>query len=77
MDHIPVFELEEIPGDITKRLQQYYDENGHRGINNDSFTRYPHLFDWETTDEFNEIDEWFNKKIDCVSVGYVIIHWEW
>lgn len=77
MDHIPVFELEEIPGNITQKLKEYYEENNHRGILNDSFTRYPHLFDWDAMDPHDEISDWFGQRVDLMAVGYVIIHWEW
>lgn len=77
MDNTFVFELSEFPEDIKQKLIEYYKGTDHRGILNDSYSRYPYLFDWQPTVEFNEIDEWLNEKIDCMTVGYVIIHWEW
>ena len=76
MDQIPVFESSELPKFLKAIILKYYEGTDQRDILNNSYTRYPYLFDWQEGYDFKCIDFWFNAKIDCMAVGYVIIHWE-
>jgi hypothetical protein len=77
MKMIPVFDYNELPKDIVDKLIEYYEETDHRDILNNSFTRYPYLFDWDSNDVLNEIDQWFITQGISLKVGHVIINWEW
>lgn len=74
----PVFEYSEMTTEIRQALKSYYEGTDHRAISNDSYTRYPYLFDWEYNEIVNPIlDRWFFLSGASWNDGYVIIHWEW
>jgi hypothetical protein len=72
-----VFEYSEMPENIKKMLIDYYKGTDQRSILNDSYTRYPYLFDFYINCEVDELEKWFHKKMNYESVSYIIIHWEW
>ena len=77
MDIVPVFSTSDIPKDIMEKLKDYYSETDQREILNDSYTRYPYLFDFGESPP-TDIDIWFMKTIyGFCMYDYIIIHWEW
>lgn len=77
----PVIESEEIPKDMREFLCQYYAENDHRPIPNDSYSRYPmgcDIGDGLENDyyNFNNFDEWLVNYLGIIP-SFIIIHWDW
>lgn len=73
-----VFEYNEMPDNIKDLLKKEYEDRSPAvNIYNDSYTRYPYLFDWNWDDDFNILDRWFFLGGASWNMGYVIIHWDW
>jgi hypothetical protein len=74
-----LYDYIEMPDNIRKMLINYYEGTDQRAIVNDSYTRYPYLFDWqeEYAWEITRLDEWFFQNGAKIDDGYVIIHWNW
>ena len=80
MELIPVFYAMHLPDHIKDSLLEYYKETDHRPILNDSYSRFPHLFDFYDPDieddELQELEQWFLEN-GADGHAHVIIHWEW
>jgi hypothetical protein len=74
METKPVFEWQKIPEDIRAGLIIYYRNTGQHPIYNDSFVRYPYLFDLQNG---TPIDDWFIENGAKIEDRYIIIHFEW
>jgi hypothetical protein len=72
---IPVVEYTDLPDDIKERLKNYYAETDHREILNNSYIRYPYLYDFD--DENTNLDKWFIEHIGDEFTEFVIIHFDW
>ncbi len=76
MERIPVFSTTDIPELIIDELKEYYAGTDHRYILNNSYTRYPYLFDFSNQD-LSDLDRWFIGRGVSILDGYIIIKWDW
>ena len=82
MKYIPVFEYDELPEDIRERLREYYAGTDHKALLNNSYSRFPYLFDFDNSVRCrmtaNYLENWFLSHLGGnFEVGYVLIHWDW
>lgn len=76
MERIPVFEYMDLPEAIREALKEYYAGTDHRGILNDSYVRFPYLFDLQTAPD-ETLERYFLENGVTFEDGYVIIHFDW
>jgi len=76
--HLVYNSHEDLPKTIKEALTEYYEGTSHRPINNDTYSRYPYLFDFDGDGEpLTSLDLWFLNNGATVEDCYVIIHWDW
>lgn len=85
----PVFNSCDLPKNIKDGLEAYYANADHPPIGNNSFSRYPYLFDFEQQQHLpiEERKHWINDYTDVdrfllmngaqESDGYCLIYWDW
>ena len=78
---IPVIESMEIPKNLRDIIIQLYVDNDHRGVPNDSYTRYPYGFDLDdgiknNYCKVNDFDKFLIESLGHTP-PYIIIHWDW
>jgi hypothetical protein len=74
-----VFESDQLPSTTLSDLIKYYKGTDQREILNDSYSRYPYLFDFDY-DDLTVLDLWFLNQMpvmDSSNIENIIIHWEW
>lgn len=73
---VPVVEYIDLPEDIREELKTYYAGTDHREILNNSYIRYPYLFDFDDA-ENTTLEKWFVEKIGNKRTEFIIIHFDW
>jgi hypothetical protein len=74
-----IFESDQLPSTTLSDLIEYYKGTDQREILNDSYTRYPYLYDFDY-DDLTVLDLWFLNQMpvmDSSNIENIIIHWEW
>jgi len=74
---VPVVEYLDLPDDVREELKTYYAGTDHREILNNSYIRYPYLYDFDYNEEKTELDKWFIEHIGDNYTEFVIIHFDW
>jgi hypothetical protein len=77
VEKVPVISWSEIPADIREEIKESYAETSDRPILNDSYHRFPYLFDLNDDLEYDIIKNWFYSTFECHENGYFIIHFDW
>ena len=73
---VPVVEYIDLPEDIREELKAYYTGTNHREILNDTYVRFPYLFDFDD-DENILLEKWFVEKLGDSTTEFIIIHFDW
>lgn len=77
MQILKVFSTEnDLPKEFYNLLTKYYEGYGYK-INNDTYTRYPALWDLGSEEGILEINNWIFKNGVDENDYCILIHWEW
>jgi cytidylate kinase len=74
-----IFESDQLPSTTLSDLIEYYKGTDQREILNDSYSRYPYLYDFDY-DDLTVLDLWFLNQMpamDSSNIENIIIQWEW